>query len=87
MASEDGHRSYVVEPREGRWVVLRSGGPVLSKHATQQHAIDAAKRRAAQEWGAVTWKSRDGSVQDMVDYRPHGARQAAVSRTVPRKRA
>lgn len=64
----------VVQGRQ-LWEVRAGDGTVVSQHATQQRAIDAAASCARQDRGLVVWYSRDGQRQGSTSYAPlHGDR-------------
>jgi photosystem II stability/assembly factor-like uncharacterized protein len=62
-------KSLDVRLEGGHWVVVGGRGRVVSRHDTQQVAIEAAKIYARQLLGEVSWRDRQGRPQGMVTYK------------------
>jgi len=57
-----------VRQEQGRWVVARPGGKILSSYSNRQYAIEAAKAFASSEHGVARWRDRDGTIQGSANY-------------------
>ena len=53
----------------GLWVVVGDQGDLVSRHDTQQRAIEAAKVYARRTRSDVLWRDRQGNHQGKVTYR------------------
>ncbi len=68
-----------VVPHEGKWAVKSEDKKtVTSVHATQQEAIDAAKKIAEREQGEVVIHGRDGQIRDSDSYGSESSKKDKV---------
>jgi hypothetical protein len=58
---------YIIEPRDGDWVVTSSGRTVR-RFATKKEAMDEGTRRAKTAKGQLVVKGRDGRIQSERTY-------------------